>query len=165
VGGVLRGVHPTGWVIGAGAALTGGRIDATICTLTDCRVRPLPRETFAAAARVPVASAWLSLMLAADARDQSRWLVATEAGAMALTEALFVSLFAAAARAQPDGTLRLTFPLSVTQVAAFVGVSRQYMSRILAALSDTGTVAHRDDRFWLPPRSRLRPRVLAGRPP
>jgi CRP-like cAMP-binding protein len=159
----LRGVRGTGWFAGAASAVAGVRADATIRTLTECVVRPLPIHRLWRALQNPAVSRWLARMLAVDLTSQTAYQRAAEIGVGALLEETLIEMFAEAGRVLPDGSLRLTMPMLVTGVARLLGTARPTMSRLLAELGDRGAVRHTHDRFQMPAASPLLPRSLARR--
>jgi len=153
---VLDSVRTVGWLIGAVSALTGGRYEARVVAVSECQLRPLDVEPFATALERQDVSRWLNLVLAADIRAAVvRTSALAERRIRPLIENLLVDLMSAAGRKTDEGSVRLTFDLSVSDVATLVGASREHTSRVLSELEDQAVMMRVRGWFTIPAESPL----------
>jgi CRP-like cAMP-binding protein len=153
---VLDGARGVGWLVGAVAALTTGRFEATITTLTVCLVRPIALEVFLYVLARTDVSRWLNSMLAADMHAQvSRSAALARRGSRVLVEVLFAELARTAGKKGDDGSVRILLDLKVVDVARLVGATREHTSRILGDLEAAGILIKSKGWFVAPPRSPL----------
>jgi CRP-like cAMP-binding protein len=156
----LIAVRTPGSLLGAAAACLGVPQPVTITALTDCVVRPITLSDFEhVRARNPSVAAWLQEVLARQVNDYHAWSAAAALGRKRdLLEWLLADLFANASQRRPDGSARLLVPIGLSQLAQFLGVSRQWAYRLLEKLSNEDAI-RRDPSGWLtaPASSRLLP--------
>jgi CRP-like cAMP-binding protein len=156
----FAGLRTSGWLLGAVPALTSGTFDSTTVALTDCAVQPLPLDKFREALSDVKVSRWINQVLAAEAKNEiARTAAAAGRVFPPVIEEVFIELMLVAGLPCADGSIRLSFPLTVTEVGTIVGASRECASRILSDLQSMGVVTHVDDRFSIPARSRLIERI------
>jgi CRP-like cAMP-binding protein len=162
---VLVAVRTAGWLLGAASAIHGAAHLATAVAMTPCELRPMSDRDFGRFRRTDAEfRERLQEMLAEEVAEQFARAAAVAGGdCQARLEHLLASLFRASGQQRPDGSVRLTLDLSVTDLANLVGVGREYISRLLPKLSATGVLVRERDWFVATPDSRLlraRPRPI-----
>ena len=149
---LLVGVRTAGRVLGATSAILGDPQLATAVAITACELRTLSfREFHAFRTSSPDVAGWLLDQFAREIRDQHKRARALASGRLeAHLRWLIVYVFRAAHVERRDGSLRLGFPLNVTEIAEWMGVTRPPVSALLTRLRRQGVLV-RDHDWWVLP--------------
>jgi CRP/FNR family transcriptional regulator len=146
---VLVGFRTTGWLLGVSAATLARPLPVSAHAVMSCELRPLPLDAFTRLRRHDVAvAAWLERLLATEAYEQTVHL-----GAMAVLDArarllrFLARLLQVGHTNRPDGTLQLLLALTHDDLAEAIAVSRETVTRELAALDRAGVI--RRSKGWL----------------
>ncbi len=163
----LLALRTTGSVLGSIPALLGGPHIATVRAITPCDARTLPVDAFrrlVVRGGDPEVAEWLARQQAREIREQIRRAIALAAKNQEDHFVwLIVYLFQEAHHRDADGSLTLTFPLRVTDMAAAMGSGRSPVSMIVSSYIRRGLLSRqRGDRWIIPPTSRLNQLVLAA---
>lgn len=162
----LLALRTTGSVLGGVPALLGGTHVASVTAITPCETRTLSVDAFRrliVRTGDPDLAEWLARQQAREIREQIRRGIAL---ATKDQEAhfvwLIVYLFQAAHHHEADGSLTLTFPLTVTDMATAMGAARSPISVLASSYRRRGLLLRRRFDGWaIPPASRLYQAVLA----
>jgi CRP-like cAMP-binding protein len=149
---VCVALRTPGWLIGATSAVTGSRHLSTVCAMSDCLVHRIPVDDFhqRRGLNTDLSSA-IQQMFASELHWQNER--AARIGARqhrGALEHLLRELFAAAGSAKSDGSVWLEIGLSVTDIAAMIGVTRPWAAVLLAELGETGALSRRKGRLIAP---------------
>jgi CRP-like cAMP-binding protein len=145
---LIVGLRMSGWLLGAGSAVMGRKLQTTAQTITRCRLRPIAVATFNRVREDPAISAWLHRMQAREWLDQVALMrLLGGRGPQQRVEGLLVTLARASHSVRADGAIRLTLPLRHYEMAQMVNLSPEHFSRVLGTL-ETASVIRRD-KGWL----------------
>jgi CRP-like cAMP-binding protein len=151
----LVGVRTAGWLLGAAPAVCGRRHRTIARTMTPCDLRPLGIDAFHRMRLAdPAMSDALQDRLGQEVIEQvDRAAVLFAGDARERARQALVELFAAAGVERPDGSVRLSIAVSVTDLASFAASDRGHISRLVAALAEEKLLVREKDWFVIPARS------------
>ena len=159
---VIVAIRAQNWILGAPAVDLGDCHLGTATTLTDCELQTMSLRQFRMLLdTAPEWGKWVRAQYAREIREQLQRASAFATGRVCdRLDWLVPVLFRASCISLADGSLRLGFPLSTTEIADMLCVSRQAASTHLNRAAGRGRVAR--NRGWLviPPASPLRSALL-----
>lgn len=147
---VLVGIRTATWLLGVTSAIRGDRHVATIAALSDCQVCPLAVGALHRLRRTDGAVClWLQERLSDELVDQLRRSarLASDKRGEARLQRLLVELFGVAGTQLPDGSWKLTFGITVTELGTLIGFGREWTSKIVGQWQKNGVLDKH--RGWL----------------
>lgn len=149
---VLVAFRAAGWLVGVSSAILGPHHATTAETLSACRLRQLPLQSFRDASKDGLGP-WLHRTLARESAEQLvRFTRHVGRSSVERVEALFDDLFRIASEPQPDGGCRLALSLTVDRIADSTLITREQASRVIARFIRAGLLRRRSGGWFLAPK-------------
>jgi CRP-like cAMP-binding protein len=165
---LLLAVRTSGSVLGGVPAVLGGDQIVTATAVTRCETRTMSVNQYLKhiiRGADPEVGEWLARQNAWEIREQIRRTIALATRSQeAHFRWLMVSLFQASHHKESDGSLALTFPLSVTEIARAMGGARSPISVIESSYVRRKLLVKARGSWVIPPRSPLHREVLESQP-
>jgi CRP/FNR family cyclic AMP-dependent transcriptional regulator len=149
---MLVAVHRAGALLGAEAALCAASYPATVTALSSCAVARIPVATLIGQLEAdPVGRTAVVRTLAQQAHDYMR-AVSQLSGCPVRRRVAWIlrEVIKKAAVPHADGSRRLPFPLSVTEIASMAGTERETASRALSFLLKHRILVREEGRLGVP---------------
>jgi CRP-like cAMP-binding protein len=133
----LLALRTSGSVLGGVPALLGGPHIASVTAITPCEARVLPVDAFRRTivrGGDPEVAEWLARQQARAIGEQiQRGIALATRTSRTTSSGSSFNLFKASHHRQPDGSLALTFPLTVTDISHAMGATRSPVSTLASS--------------------------------
>jgi CRP-like cAMP-binding protein len=140
---LIVGLRSAGWILGAASVIIRKSHPVTAVTLTNCRIRRIPAQTFLNLLNSDAQLSWhLHQEHCQEIYNQFSQLVGL--GCMSARhrlEHLLWQLTSALEPDKPQKEIRLELPLKYWEIAELIAITPQYLSRVLKQLQEEGIIS------------------------
>lgn len=139
---MVIGLRSPRWIIGAGSIIINKKHAFSAWTLTPCRLRRIPKETFLRLLRNDHEFAWFfHQMQSYELREHvTRFRESGCLSARDKLENLLSQILSALAPSGSEKNVRLKLPLKHKELAQLLGITPEHLSRVLRGMQKEGVV-------------------------